>query len=113
MRVVLQVVSGTHIGRKIWLEANQRLRVGATEWADFAVKDDAGLAEVHFSVRCGPDYCRLMDLQTHAGTFVNGRRISNSYLCHGDTIRAGDTRFEVRFEDHVFPGYRRPPLRYA
>ena len=29
MRVVLQVVSGSDAGRKVWLETNQRLRVGS------------------------------------------------------------------------------------
>lgn len=112
MRVILQVVSGRHAGRRVWLEAHQRLKVGATDWADFPVRD-AGLAEVHFSVRCGSDYCRLLDLHSHSGTFVNGCRVSNSVLQHGDTIRAGNTRFEVRFEEQGLPRRLPSPLRCA
>lgn len=100
MQVVLQVVSGTDSGRKVWLMPNQRVRVGATEWADFAVANDSGLSSVHFSLRCGPDSCHLFDLQSEFGTFVNGQRISSfTDLADGDVIRASLTRFRVQFSD--------------
>ncbi len=97
MGIVLQVVSGQDSGRKVWLMPNQRVKVGATEWADFAIGSDSGLSSVHFSVRCERDACHLFDLHSEYGTYVNGRRVSFSDLAHGDLIRAGLTRFRVEF----------------
>lgn len=97
MEIVLQVVSGSDSGRRVWLMPDQRLKVGATEWADFAVRNDSGLSSVHFSVRCNRDSCHIFDLQSEFGTFVNGQRISFTHLSHGDVIRAGLTRFRVEF----------------
>ncbi len=95
MGVVLRVVSGRSSGRRVWLNANQRLKVGATEWADFAIGSDSGLSSVHFSLRCERDACHVFDHESEYGTFVNGKRVSFSYLSHGDVIRAGLTRFRV------------------
>ena len=97
MEIVLQVVSGSDSGRRVWLMPDQRLKVGATEWADFAVRNDSGLSSVHFSVRCNHDSCHIFDLQSEYGTFLNGKRISFSHLSDGDVIRAGLTRFRVEF----------------
>ena len=99
MQVVLQVESGRDSGRKVWLTPHQRVRVGATEWADFAVTNDSGLSNVHFSLRCGRDSCHIFDLQSEYGTFVNGQRVSHTHLSNGDLIRAGLTRFRVAFNN--------------
>lgn len=98
MQVVLQVVSGCESGRKVWLMPHQRIRVGATEWADFAVGSDSGIASVHFLVRCGRNSCQICDLDSRFGTYVNGHRIAFGLLSDGDVIRAGLTRFRVQFD---------------
>ena len=99
MQVVLQVVSGCDFGRKVWLMPDQRIRVGATEWADFAVRSDSGISSVHFLIRCGRDFCHVFDLRSRFGTFVNGHRVAFSQLSDGDVIRAGLTRFRVQFDE--------------
>ncbi len=99
MGVVLQVVSGRCTGRRVWLMHDQRLKVGATEWADFAIDSDEALSSVHFSVRCERDGCHVFDLQSRYGTFVNGKRVAFSYLSDGDVIRAGLTRFRVELRN--------------
>lgn len=97
MQVVLRIVSGPHSGRRVWLMPNQRVKVGASEWSDFAVADDEGLSNVHFTLHSGAETCQISDLHSEYGTFVNGRRVLSGDLRDGDVIRAGFTRFRVEF----------------
>src|SRR5439155_11949496 len=41
------------------------------------------------------DYCRISDLGSRNGTFLNGSRIQEAVLFDGDLISAGQTRFRV------------------
>ncbi len=96
MRVVLQITNGPYTGRKISLQNGQVLEVGRTEWSDYAVPYDGEISSRHFSVTCSPSHCRISDLGSSNGTFVNDQQISSVDLQDGDTIRAGRTRFEVQ-----------------
>jgi hypothetical protein len=99
MRVILEVISGPAAGRRVRLTADQELRVGRTEWADFAVPQDSLMSGVHFAVRSEAAGCSLTDLGSRNGTLVNGQPVTAPIrLRAGDEIQAGDTRFAVRIE---------------
>jgi hypothetical protein len=100
MRVILEVISGATAGRKVRLTADQELRVGRTEWADFAVPHDSLMSGVHFALRSDSSGCYLTDLGSSNGTLVNGQPVTaRTLLRAGDEIRAGETRFAVSIDD--------------
>ena len=107
MRVILEVISGSTAGRKVCLTADQELRVGRTEWADFAVPQDSLMSGVHFALQSDISGCYLTDLGSSNGTLVNGQPVDGrTLLGAGDEILAGETRFAVHVEQElgVSPG---------
>ena len=98
MRVTLEIVSGPQSGRKLVVSGGYVVQVGRTEWADFAVADDALMSSVHFKVECTQHECRIRDLRSTNGTRVNGHTVSEAILHDQDRIDAGQTRFVVHVE---------------
>ncbi len=98
MRIVLEVQTGVKRGHRIWLRGRQSLSVGGTEYADFAVLDDPLLSGVHFTLYCHPRGCRVRDLESTHGTYVNARSVVEQWLVDGDSVLAGQTRFLVRID---------------
>jgi pSer/pThr/pTyr-binding forkhead associated (FHA) protein len=97
--VCLEAVSGPERGKKIWLQPPQKLIVGRTELADIVMPADQEMSGRHFVFECDRDRRWLRDLGSSNGTYVNGERISQSFLGDGDRIRAGGTEFVVRIVD--------------
>jgi hypothetical protein len=54
------------------------------------------MSGLHFAIEFGPKGCRILDLQSSNGTFLNGARVTEALLANGDEIRAGATAFVVR-----------------
>lgn len=95
MHVKLVIRSGTAVGRVLELVPGKVGLVGRASWAELTVPDDIGVSGRHFALECHPRHCRLRDLQSTNGTFVNGERVAEAFLKHGDEILAGQTRFEI------------------
>ena len=70
-------------------------RDSANEAADSTVPDDAMISSVHFLLQCEPDQCKVQDLNSVNGTWLNGEKVSEAILTDGDTILAGSTSFVV------------------
>ena len=100
MEIVLHVTGEANDRKRLWLRQNQEVRVGRSDWADFTVGGDPSLADVHFKVACHREACWLTDLSHSPGTYVNGVRVVERTLAHGDAIRAGRTRFDVAINIH-------------
>jgi hypothetical protein len=95
MHTILQVESGPAAGNKIMLAAGQILRVGRTEWADFAVPDPH-VSGVHFSLTAEQEACYVQDLDSRNGTLVNRQPILGpTRVSDGDEVVAGETVFRV------------------
>lgn len=97
MRVILETSSDAATPRRTCLTAGQSLTIGRTEWAEWAIPDQR-MSDVHFSLTLTSDTCQLNDLGSTNGTFLNEKKIAESLLRDGDTIRAGGTVFSVRIE---------------
>jgi hypothetical protein len=95
VQILLQVHAAHNRCGRLWLRQNQEVRVGRSDWSDFAVPGDPHLADEHFKVICQPEACRLVDLSRSPGTYVNGVRVVERTLADGDAIRAGRTEFAV------------------
>jgi signal transduction histidine kinase len=62
---------------------------------------DASLSRMHARVDVNGDRIVLSDLQSSNGTFVNGDRITQCVLKHGDTVMCGDVALQFREDLHI------------
>ena len=96
MKVTLTVVQGPHEGKKFEFDDHDTFLVGRATYAHFRLKaKDPFVSRTHCMVEVNPPLCRLMDLRSANGSFVNGERVDEIDLQDGDHIQLGDTRIEV------------------
>jgi pSer/pThr/pTyr-binding forkhead associated (FHA) protein len=98
MKVTLEVEDGPAAGKTMDVLGGQIRNVGRTGWADLALPHDRLLSGLHFALECDNESCRLRDLNSDTGTFLNGVTVREAKLHHGDRIVAGDITFRVRIE---------------
>ena len=89
MLVILEATAGPIAGRKIEIRAGSILRLGRTPKSDYAIGEDSYLSSQHFAVEYDGTQCRIRDLGSSNGTFVNGERISEIVVREGDSVVAG------------------------
>src|SRR5262249_3965944 len=94
MAIRLGVVSGPHRGRMFDFDGHDVFLVGRSEKAHFHLADKF-FSRIHFLVEVNPPWCRLSDLGSHNGTYVNGHRVTTATLRPGDEIKAGHTVMRV------------------
>lgn len=98
MQLHLEKLSGPATAPRIWLRSGQSATVGRTEAADYSVPGDERLSGRHFAVDCRAADGRIRDLHSRNGTYVNGQRVREAILHHGDVVLAGTTEFSVTME---------------
>jgi hypothetical protein len=96
MNIRLEIRSNNQTLATVPVTRGQPLRVGRTDKADHPFPDDKQMSGLHFAVEYGEKGCRILDLQSSNGTFLNGARVKEALLANGDEIRAGNTVFVVR-----------------
>jgi Domain of unknown function (DUF4123)/FHA domain len=110
MRIILETRSGSEGGAKLPLGAGHPLRIGRTDKADHSFPDDKQMSSLHFVIEHTEKGCRLLDLHSSNGTFLNGARVKDAILANGDEIRAGNTVFVIRMlPDEVLPAESQKP----
>jgi hypothetical protein len=90
-RLVVNVASGPHLGRKAVLEPGSELRVGRAPGAGLCVGDDPEMAGYHLELASTGEGHRLRDLGSVAGTLVDGERVREAAVGHATWVRAGAT----------------------
>ncbi|HXJ04177.1 MAG TPA: DUF4123 domain-containing protein [Candidatus Acidoferrum sp.] len=104
MKLILHVTVGRLIGKLVAIPAGKTLRIGRTNKADHVFPDDKLMSSLHFAIEYGEKGCRLLDLNSSNGTFLNGARVKEATLSNGDEIRAGNTVFVIRIlPDEALP----------
>lgn len=98
----LLITSGELRGRDIEILKDQ-VRLGRSRQCEIVIPDDS-VSRVHAEIRRDGDRYRLLDLQSTAGTFVGGSRVTDVFLRPGDELRIGQV--EMRF----VPRDRQPEL---
>lgn len=98
MRITLTIIAGPLQGTEFSFAERDTFLVGRSRYAHFRVKDKY-LSSIHFMMELKPPLCRLIDLGSHNGTFVNGTKTFTADLKTGDVIRAGHTTLQVRVAD--------------
>lgn len=94
MAVYLRIVQGPGRGQVLPIPNGKPVTLGRSASASYAF-DDPLLSRKHCAVECRRDMCRIVDLQSRNGTFVNGQRVGAVLLQTGDRIKIGGLLFEV------------------
>jgi serine/threonine-protein kinase len=112
MRITLTVIAGPHAGQVFTFTGHDRFLVGRRAppghfrlEKEEKAQEDRQVSRFHFLVEVNPPLCRLFDMGSHNGTFVNGQRVTSSDLRHGDEIRAGNSVLRVAL--HAGPAEER------
>jgi serine/threonine-protein kinase len=99
MKVTLDVIEGPHQGRRFTFAEHDTFIVGRARYAHFHLPTkDQYFSRAHFLLEVNPPLCRLMDMASTNGTFVNDEKVSQADLKHNDLIQGGDTVIRVRLE---------------
>jgi len=89
-------------GAETRVDTGQRLSVGREpDKSNLAVAEDGQMSSAHFEVAFDGQVAVLRDLDSTNGTFLNGARVTQAEIAHGDEIRAGSTIFRVRFAEEA------------
>jgi hypothetical protein len=100
--VYLKIISGVGQGQVLPVPNDQPITVGRSSQATFAF-DDALLSRKHCQVECRGALCRVVDLKSRNGTYVNGQRVGAQLLKPGDRIKIGSLLMEVAAASAVAP----------
>ena len=97
---LLTVTDGPHKGQTFPFADRDVVLLGRSKKAHLNLSEDGLLSRVHFMVEANGASCRLSDMNSHNGTFVNGQRVTTTELSDGDQIKAGKSvlTFAVRRE---------------
>ena len=89
--LLLTATDGPYKGQTFTLAGHQVFLVGRSKQSHLPIGQDRYVSRNHFLVEVNPPQCRLTDLNSRTGTFVNGQRVQVADLHAGDVIKAGRT----------------------
>ncbi len=72
--------------------------IGRMPGCDLVI-DDPLVSRRHALIQQAGDTLRLSDLDSHNGTFVNGKRITQCALADGDRLRVAECTLRILFSD--------------
>jgi serine/threonine-protein kinase len=99
MRIKLMVTAGPNEGTHYTFDSHDTFLVGRAVETHFRLPEtDKYFSRMHFLVEVNPPLCRLIDMGSHNGTFVNGERVQTATLRDGDLIQGGTTTLRVSIE---------------
>src|ERR1041385_6656349 len=100
MHITLTVTEGPHQGRVFTFDQHDTFLVGRSKKAHFHLpRVDRYFSRLHFLVEVNPPQCRLQDLHSRHGTYVNGQKVTAADLKDGDLIKGGHTVIRVALEE--------------
>ncbi|MCC6150871.1 MAG: HD domain-containing protein [Planctomycetes bacterium] len=95
MKAELVIHGGKRDGEAFALALHSRIVVGRSPSCDQQLVDEE-ISRTHFSVEGKGSFFLLTDLQSTAGTLVNGKKIASKILHPGDKISVGPISLEFR-----------------
>jgi pSer/pThr/pTyr-binding forkhead associated (FHA) protein len=98
MQLTIEVTEGPLLGECIELSEGQVAIIGRASRSDFRIALDPYLSCRHALVECTQDACRIRDLNSTNGTWLNGSRVEDAVLLDGDMVLAGHTMLRVKIE---------------
>ena len=80
---------------EIQVPVDGRANVGREATNDFSFPHDLQMSSVHFDIGAEPGGCRIRDIGSSNGLFLNAKRIRTAIVVEGDEIQAGGSRWRV------------------
>ena len=94
----MRVCTGEEEGELYPLFEHREITIGRSPTNNIFVRD-RNVSRVHCQIILTEEGCKLTDLQSTNGTFVNGLRVTESDLKMGDEIRLGTTLLRLEESD--------------
>jgi serine/threonine-protein kinase len=94
MQAYLRVTSGPDTGRNFELTEGVKLVIGRGEKSDTKLTDGT-ISRLHCELHWEGPHFRLVDLDSVGGTLVNGQKIKERALMHGEEFQIGGTRMKL------------------
>ena len=94
----MRVRTGPEEGELYPLFENREITLGRSPTNNIFVRDKSA-SRVHCQIVVTDDGCRLTDLQSTNGTFVNGEQVTECVLSAGDEVRLGTTLLQLEEMD--------------
>lgn len=102
MKLILEITHGQDAGSELEIPAGESRRIGKDSGlSDISFSLDPAMSLVHCVIGCDDAGGHVRDLNSMAGTWVNGKRVTQSRLKSGDQVKAGDTIFVARVWDEA------------
>jgi serine/threonine-protein kinase len=96
--LVLTVIAGPLSGQTHRLEGHSTFLIGSRPaGVQLSIRGDPYISGTHCLIEVNPPLARLVDLRSKNGTFLNGERVGEAVLRHGDRITVGTTTLLVEF----------------
>src|SRR4051812_40113126 len=94
MRLRLTIMSGHHRGHAIEFAAPRTFVLGRSASSDVQLYD-VKLSRRHCAFKIDHEGVQFKDLGSVNGTFLNGSKVTQGFLNHGDVIRLGDIDMQI------------------
>ncbi len=94
MPFAISVLAGPNEGEVYPLPENREILIGRTPTCNIFLRDK-GVSRFHSTIVVGEGRCKLADLQSSNGTFVDGERMDACELTVGQEITVGETRLQI------------------
>ena len=94
---VLIIRKGKMIGKKFYLSYENPMTIGRSDNCDI-ILDDITISSQHCRIIPQENKFIIADLKSTNGTFLNEKKIKQSYLREGDIIRVGETQLLFKIE---------------
>lgn len=91
MHLNLRVLAGPYQGQVFSFTQADTFLIGRTEDSHLYLPEDRFFSRHHCLLEITPPHCRLRDLGSSNGTYVNGQRVTEADLKNGDHIQGGET----------------------
>src|ERR1700704_3030170 len=91
MQVDLRVLAGPYHGRVFSFTQSDKFLIGRSNDAHLCLTNDRFFSRNHCLLEINPPHCFLRDLGSTNGTFVNGQRVTETFLESGAQIQGGET----------------------
>jgi serine/threonine protein kinase len=98
MGMQLTVIAGLDKGRSFDVPSDAKLQIGRSQSTQTRLTDPH-VSRVHCELEVHGDRVTVVDAKSAAGTFVNGKRVTQQHLRHGDVIQVGDTQLLFQAAD--------------
>jgi pSer/pThr/pTyr-binding forkhead associated (FHA) protein len=93
--ILQPISSAASVIAEIAVPPEGRIQVGRDTSNDVAFPHDLRMSSEHFELSAEPGGCRVRDIGSSNGLFLNTKRVAAALLIEGDELQAGDSRWRV------------------